>query len=58
LFAKLLAAHRSGDRAAIEAYQRAITALNVIFGIGEEYGLGRHASEMRQPDPLTITSAS
>ncbi len=45
-FAKLLAAHARGDRAAIEAYQRAITALNVVFGIGQDYGLGRHASEL------------
>jgi 4-hydroxy-tetrahydrodipicolinate synthase len=45
-FTKLLAAHASGDHAAAEAYQRAITALNVIFGIGQDYGLGRHASEI------------
>lgn len=39
-----LLAEPSGPRA--EAYQAAITALNAIFRIGSEHGVGRHASEI------------
>lgn len=46
LFLDLLVAHAAGDEDRAVALQRAITALNGIFRIGAEHGLGRHAAEV------------
>ncbi len=46
LFSALLDAHRRGARVELRAYQRAITALATIFGVGQRHGLGRHSSEL------------
>lgn len=46
LFAALLIAHEEGAHDHAAALQRAIAALNGIFRIGQEHGLGRHASEI------------
>ena len=46
LFIQLLNAHAAGQTKRVAAYQRAITALTAIFGAGQRYGLGRHASEL------------
>lgn len=46
LFVELYAAHRTGDSAALRRAQAAVTALAGIFGVGEKYGLGRHASQV------------
>lgn len=46
LFVALLRAHAADDRATVAAYQRAITDLTDIFGAGQPFGLGRHASEL------------
>jgi 4-hydroxy-tetrahydrodipicolinate synthase len=46
LFVELYAAHLAGDAEAVRRAQAAITTMSGIFGIGERYGLGRHASEI------------
>jgi 4-hydroxy-tetrahydrodipicolinate synthase len=46
LFVGLVRAHRDADDKAVQAHQRAITALAAIFKTGEAYGLGRHSSEL------------
>lgn len=46
LFAVLLAAASAGDASTMEAAQRRIVILSAIYGVGERYGLGRHASEL------------
>lgn len=46
LFVRLYNAHLAGRTQEVAVYQKAITALVDIFGVGERYGLGRHASEL------------
>lgn len=46
LFVDLLTAHAAGDRGRAGVIQDAIVTLNGIFRIGQEHGLGRHASEI------------
>ena len=45
-FVELWDANRSGDRHAAEHAQQRITAMTDVFRIGEQHGLGRHASEL------------
>lgn len=46
LFVSLMAALERGDTQTATTLQLAITALASIFGVGQSYGLGRHASEL------------
>ena len=45
-FRQIMDAHAAGDAPRMHAYQRAVTELTDVFGLGEKYGVGRHASEL------------
>jgi len=45
-FAELYRAHLSGDEQKAQRAQDRITAMTRVFGVGQSYGLGRHASEL------------
>jgi len=46
LFVSILNAHKSGDDKKVEQIQERINRLTKIYGIGQQFGIGRHASEL------------